>query len=312
MWILRALWLVVAHDLLEYRYMDDVTGNLFPLLCSTWRAVLKMFVWLFQWHTRLRLVRHFFVFTTFWRHLWSITKETHGKIESIVKSATKWTSLAVFPAHFSLRRYHYLIAWNRLVQCKKRLWTHNTIRIKLTLPSLPPPPSSPKLCSEIYSLVSWIVCLLVCSFVYSLNRVKASHRDEYLQNWTNQDALPVNNTENKKVKLNFAYFKNLAIIRQNFHCDLDVFICCFPTYKTNITSNNQRLRSVGNNNRRSKRFCSSAVLCVSFVWQMIKTRVIRLPVIEGRNTLDRSAFCAFHTFLVEVRSNAGYIHATHA
>ena len=29
MWILRALWLVVAHDLLEYRYMDDVTGNLF-------------------------------------------------------------------------------------------------------------------------------------------------------------------------------------------------------------------------------------------------------------------------------------------
>ena len=28
MWILRALWLVVAHDLLEYRYVDDVTGNL--------------------------------------------------------------------------------------------------------------------------------------------------------------------------------------------------------------------------------------------------------------------------------------------
>ena len=29
MWILRALWLVVAHVLLEYRCMDDVTGNLF-------------------------------------------------------------------------------------------------------------------------------------------------------------------------------------------------------------------------------------------------------------------------------------------
>ena len=30
MWMLRALWLVVAHDLSEYRYMDDVTRNLFP------------------------------------------------------------------------------------------------------------------------------------------------------------------------------------------------------------------------------------------------------------------------------------------
>ena len=44
MWMLRALWLVVAHDLSEYSYMDDVTRNLFSLFCSTWRAVLKMFV----------------------------------------------------------------------------------------------------------------------------------------------------------------------------------------------------------------------------------------------------------------------------
>ena len=48
MWMLHALWLVVAHDLLEYRYMDDVTGNLFSLFCSTWHAVLKMFVRLFR------------------------------------------------------------------------------------------------------------------------------------------------------------------------------------------------------------------------------------------------------------------------
>ena len=33
--------------------------------------------------TRLRLVCHFFVLTTFWRHLWSITEQTHGNIESI-------------------------------------------------------------------------------------------------------------------------------------------------------------------------------------------------------------------------------------
>ena len=48
MWMLHALWLVVAHGLLEYRYMDDVTGNLFSLFCSTWHAVLKMFVRLFR------------------------------------------------------------------------------------------------------------------------------------------------------------------------------------------------------------------------------------------------------------------------
>ena len=29
MWMLRALWLVVFHDLSEYSYMDDVKGKLF-------------------------------------------------------------------------------------------------------------------------------------------------------------------------------------------------------------------------------------------------------------------------------------------
>ena len=42
--MLRTLQLVITHDLLEYRYMDDVTGNVFSLFCSTWRAILKMFV----------------------------------------------------------------------------------------------------------------------------------------------------------------------------------------------------------------------------------------------------------------------------
>ena len=79
-----------------------------------------------------------------------------------------------------------------------------------------------------------------------------------------------------------------------------------------ITSNNQRLGSAGDNDRRSKRFCSNAVLCVSFTWQMVKTRVIRLRGVEGRNARDQIAFCAFHSFLVEVQMNAGYIHATHA
>ena len=33
---------------LEYRYKDDVNGNLFSLSCSTWRVVLKMLVRLFR------------------------------------------------------------------------------------------------------------------------------------------------------------------------------------------------------------------------------------------------------------------------
>ena len=48
MWMLRALWLVVAYDLSHYRYIGDVTGNLLSLFCSTWRAVLKMFLRLFR------------------------------------------------------------------------------------------------------------------------------------------------------------------------------------------------------------------------------------------------------------------------
>ena len=50
-----------------------------------------------------------------------------------------------------------------------------------------------------------------------------------------------------------------------------------------ITSNNQRLRSAGDNDQRSKCFCFRAVLCVSFTQQMVKTRVIRLWVVEGPN-----------------------------
>ena len=38
---------------------------------------------------------------------------------------------------------------------------------------------------------------------------------------------------------------------------------------------------------------------------MVKTRMIRLRVIEGPNVQDQIAFCAFHSFLVEVQTNAG-------
>ena len=81
-------------------------------------------------------------------------------------------------------------------------------------------------------------------------------------------------------------------------------------YNIMMYSGNQRLHSAGNNDRRSKRFCSNAVLCISFTWQMVKTRVIRIRVIEGPNVHDQIALCAFYSFLVEVQMNAGYIHAT--
>jgi len=43
-----------------------------------------------------------------------------------------------------------------------------------------------------------------------------------------------------------------------------------------------------------------------------KTRVNRLRVIEGPNARDQTALYAFHSFLEEVQTNAGYINATHA
>ena len=80
------------------------------------------------------------------------------------------------------------------------------------------------------------------------------------------------------------------------------FLCCLKCISKWIrgyvvtTRNNQRLRRVGSNDRGAKRFCSSAVLCVSFTWQLVKTaRVIKIRVIEGPNVHDQIAFCAFHS-----------------
>ena len=44
---------------------------------------------------------------------------------------------------------------------------------------------------------------------------------------------------------------------------------------------------------------------------MVKTRVIKLRGVEGRDARDQIAFCAFYSFLVEVQTNAGYVHGTH-
>ena len=41
--ILKVPWPFVIEVPL-HKYMDDVTGNLYSLFCSTWRVVLKIFV----------------------------------------------------------------------------------------------------------------------------------------------------------------------------------------------------------------------------------------------------------------------------
>ena len=56
-----------------------------------------------------------------------------------------------------------------------------------------------------------------------------------------------------------------------------------PFGRSAATSNNGRLRSSGDNNQRSKHFCSSAVLCVFDMTDGENTRVIRFQVMEGPN-----------------------------
>ena len=44
---------------------------------------------------------------------------------------------------------------------------------------------------------------------------------------------------------------------------------------------------------------------------MVKTCAIRLRRVQGRDACDQIGFCAFHSFLVDVQMNAGYIHVMH-
>ena len=54
------------------------------------------------------------------------------------------------------------------------------------------------------------------------------------------------------------------------------------------------------------------MLFVSFTWQVVKTCVIRLQGVEGQNVPDQIAFCALHSFLEEVQTNADYMQVTDA
>ena len=83
------------------------------------------------------------------------------------------------------------------------------------------------------------------------------------------------------------------------------------------TSNNRRLQSAGDddwrsNEKKKNTFAPTLYFCISFTWQMVETCMIRLRGVESRNAHDQIAFCAFHSFLVEVQMNADHIHATQA
>ena len=76
------------------------------------------------------------------------------------------------------------------------------------------------------------------------------------------------------------------------------------------TSNNQRLRSAGDYDQRSK------LLVKMLLLQRYALR--KFHVTDGQTTRDqimserRSKMRAFYTFLLEVQTTAGYMHATHA
>ena len=75
-----------------------------------------------------------------------------------------------------------------------------------------------------------------------------------------------------------------------------------------------RATTIGNPNAFAHRYALRKfhVTVFFFFWPIDKPRAIRLLGIEGQNARDQIAFFVSHSFLVEVQTNAGYLHATHA
>ena len=81
--VMHAFWLVLTHDLLEDRRIDDVIIKTFflnSLLYKTNRF--QVVVCLFNNRSQ-RTSKCGLVLTTLWRYLWSITEQTHGNLEYI-------------------------------------------------------------------------------------------------------------------------------------------------------------------------------------------------------------------------------------
>ena len=76
---------------------------------------------------------------------------------------------------------------------------------------------------------------------------------------------------------------------------------------TGLTHLESEIR-VGDNDRRSKAFLLHR--CALRKFHVTDTQNTRDQIRSDKRS--KRAFCAFHSFLVEGQTNAGYIHATHA
>ena len=86
---MHAFWLALTHDLLEDRRIDDIIIKTFlnSLLYKTnrFQVTVRLFSNRSQRTSKCgkNISDTLVVLTTFWRHLWSITEQTHGNLESI-------------------------------------------------------------------------------------------------------------------------------------------------------------------------------------------------------------------------------------
>ena len=83
-----------------------------------------------------------------------------------------------------------------------------------------------------------------------------------------------------------------------------IITTCLPHHKN---SNNQRIGSVSDNDRRFKGFCSNTVLCVSFMWQMVMTFY---PLKEGKKSYAWSHCVWYIPFLLSGSPKDCWLHTT--
>ena len=87
--IILTFWLVLTYDQLEDKHRDisllykTSKFHAAVSLLSNWSQETSKCGKNISDTVRYRLVYHFFVLTTIWRHLWSITEQTQGNLESI-------------------------------------------------------------------------------------------------------------------------------------------------------------------------------------------------------------------------------------
>ena len=80
---------------------------------------------------------------------------------------------------------------------------------------------------------------------------------------------------------------------QESKCRVDVSQRKYRMAKPTLGTWTNHAKCKGDNVRRSKRFCFSVVLYVSFTWKIVKTRELRLRVIERFRTWRQGGYRVF-------------------